>query len=362
MYLNMMILCVGPIYPPIHGQSLAFTRFYESIDKGSRLLINTNMKDAGKLYRIFVTIKTFLILILTILSNKIDVAYFTCSRSILGSIKDVILINFASFKKIKIINHLHGSDFYDFLHSSPDWYKRILFHAYSKVDTSIVLLESMKEQFKDFKEMKLEVVTNFYDKELDRKVEEKEKEKLNILYLSNIIKSKGILELINAFDELSKKHEHIHLNIAGNFLGDSYLSKNEIEDMFLKQISQSKKINYLGAVYGVKKIKLLQRSDIFVLPSYYKSEAFPISVIEAMACGNAIITTKYKYLPEVIKSENGILIDTHSPDAIKDALSELIDDNLKLRTMQSHNINEARENYSVDQYIKKLKKIVLKSP
>ena len=41
------------------------------------------------------------------------------------------------------------------------------FNAYGKVDTSIVLLDSMKSQFEDFKTMKLEVVSNFYDKELE---------------------------------------------------------------------------------------------------------------------------------------------------------------------------------------------------
>lgn len=357
----MNILCVGPLIPPIHGQALAFTRFYENINNSEKLLINTNMVDIRKLDKVFVTVKTFFLIFYKIFFNKIDVVYFTCTRSFIGSLKDIFLINLASFKNIKLVNHLHGSDFYDFLHSSPKWYQRILFNAYEKVDTSIVLLDSMKSQFEDFKTMKIEVVSNFYDKELELELESKDKTKINVLYLSNIIKSKGIFELIDAFEELLKKYENIYLNIAGIFTGDEYLSRDEVEKQFLEKVKNISKINYLGKVYGKEKVKLLQKSDIFVLPSYYRSEAFPISIIEAMRCGNAIITTNYKYLPEIVNSKNGILVEPKSVDSLLDGINILLEDNRLLIDIQEYNKKEAKEKYSLDKYIDKLNKIVLES-
>jgi len=161
-----MILLVGPLFPPIHGQSLAFTRFVEHIDDKNKIVININYEDNSKLLKVLITFKTLYLIVFKTLFFKYDVVYFTCSRSFLGSIKDVLLINLVSFKKVKLINHLHGSDFYDFLHGSSKWYKNILFYSYNKVDTSIVLLDSMQKQFKDFKNMSVEVVPNFYDSEL----------------------------------------------------------------------------------------------------------------------------------------------------------------------------------------------------
>lgn len=355
----MNILLVGPILPPIHGQSLAFTRFYEDIDEDKKLLINTNMNDVSKNGKIFGTCKILFLIIYKILFKKIDVIFFTCSRSFMGSVKDVLLIELASLRKIKLINHLHGSDFYEFLHDSFPWYQKILFNAYSKVNTSIVLLDSMKKQFKDFPDMKLEVVPNFYDNELNKTLAKKDNENTNLLYLSNIIKSKGIFELIDAFIELSTKHEDIYLNIAGGFIGDEHLSKNKIEKLFLEKIKNNLKINYLGKVYGKEKVKLLQKSDIFVLASYYRSEAFPISIIEAMRCGNAIVTTNYKYLPEVINDKNGILVETKSVDSLADGINKLLEDNELLRKIQEKNKKEAKEKYSMDKYIDRLHKIVL---
>ena len=125
-------LLVGPLMPPIHGQSMAFTRFIESIKDESEIVINTNYEDKSKPVKIFFTLKTLFSIFVKTLFLKYDVVYFTCSRSFLGSIKDVLLINIASMKNVKIINHLHGSDFYEFLHDSPQWYQPILFHSYKK--------------------------------------------------------------------------------------------------------------------------------------------------------------------------------------------------------------------------------------
>ncbi len=344
------ILLVGPLSPPIHGQSLAFTRFIESISNSNKIIINTNLDDKSNLLKVILTFKTLILIIIKTLFCKYHTVYFTCSRSFLGSVKDVLLINLAYLKKVKIVNHLHGSDFYEFLHNAPKWYRPILLYSYSKVDTSIVLLDKMKTEFRDFKNMKVEVVPNFYDKELEVKCSKKETSKIKIVYLSNIIRSKGVFELIEAFEELSSKYDYIYLTIAGGFISDG----DDIKDTFYNKISLNSHIHYVGKVFGKEKVELLQRSDIFVLPSYYKSEAFPISIIEAMVCENAIVTTNYKYLPDVVKNSNGILVEPKSIESLINGIESLLKNT-------KYNSQEAREKYSLDKYISNLNKIVMEN-
>jgi glycosyltransferase involved in cell wall biosynthesis len=355
---SLKILLVGPLFPPVHGQSLAFTRFYESIDNHSKLLIDTNMEDRAKLGKVIGTLKTVFLLLPKLLFNKIDAVYFTCSRSFLGSIKDVLLINLASFKSIRLINHLHGSDFYDFLHHSPKWYQKILFYTYNKVDTSIVLLDSMKNQFKDFENMRIEVVSNFYDDELNKIVEQKDRKKINLLYLSNIMKSKGIFELIDAFDRLSLKYSNISLTIAGEFIADEYLSIDEVREKFYKKIDENSRINYSGKIFGKEKVILLHNSDIFVLPSYYKSEAFPISILESMICRNAIVTTNYKYLTSIVKEKNGAIVKCKSITSLNSGLKKIISNSELMKSMQAENYKEAKAKYSFKIHLGKVAKIL----
>jgi glycosyltransferase involved in cell wall biosynthesis len=217
----------------------------------------------------------------------------------------------------------------------------------------------MKEQFSDFKDMKVEVVSNFYDKELDEKFVEKDTNKINLVYLSNIMSSKGIFELIEAFEELSRKYDNIYLNIAGGYIADEYMSIDEVKEKFKHKISGNDRIKYIGKTFSEEKVKLLQSSDIFVLPTYYKSEAFPISIIEAMACKNAIVTTNYKYLPEVVKSKNGMIVEAKSVESLSNAIESLLKNIDKLREIQICNQQEAQDNYSLNKYINNLNKIVL---
>lgn len=52
--------------------------------------------------------------------------------------------------------------------------------------------------------------------------------------------------------------------------------------------------------------ELLRKSSVLVLPSY--NEGLPMAILEGMACGKAIISTTVGAIPEVVKKENGILV------------------------------------------------------
>ena len=124
----MNILFVGPVEPPINGQSLAFTKVYNFINCKHKLLVDTNYKVKSTLLIALLNIKNIIKMIYYILYYRVDVIYFTWSRNLLGSIRDVALISVANLKNTRVVNHLHGSDFYDFIHSTNKLYKNILFH------------------------------------------------------------------------------------------------------------------------------------------------------------------------------------------------------------------------------------------
>ena len=152
------------------------------------------------------------------------------------------LIEKLGIQKILINTFYLKEQFYEFLHNSPKWYRKILFKSYEKVDISIVLVESMKLQFRDFKNMRIEVVPNFYDQEIDNEIVKKDKNKINLLYLSNVMVSKGIFELIDAFEHLVQNHNNISLNIAGEYFSDDYMKLNQVKKKCEDKISQNDKI------------------------------------------------------------------------------------------------------------------------
>jgi glycosyltransferase involved in cell wall biosynthesis len=265
----------------------------------------------------------------------------------------------AKLFKIRVVNHLHGSDFYNFYNSS--WVlKKILWPLYNHISTSIVLLNEMKEQYAQFPNMKLEVVPNCYDPIYENVIVDF-KEKSGILYLSNIIYSKGIIDFLDSLDYVLSNSDSM-VYIAGNFLGDYLKTKNEIEHLFFKKLKKlnnvfNNRVKYLGVVKGKEKMELLKKTNIFCLPTFYKTEAFPLSIIEAMVLGNAIITTDHNYLPSIISDENGAIVSISNIEKLSQSIISLLD-NPSLLSIQKNNVDFARKNYSYSKFKENINRIL----
>lgn len=117
-----------------------------------------------------------------------------------------------------------------------------------------------------------------------KKSNENNSSMLNILFLSRIHPKKGIELLIESVGQL--KNQDVKLIIAGE--GEQTYINKLIDLTYSKGLE--KQIHFLGGIYGEAKWKLYQQANLFVLPTY--SENFGIVVIEALAAGVPVITTK----------------------------------------------------------------------
>ena len=161
----------------------------------------------------------------------------------------------------------------------------------------------------------------------------------NILYLSNLIISKGYLDIIKALKVLNREKIKYNCVFAGNIFkspDDPYDTKLSIlRKNFEKIISKMDNATYIGPVFDKEKIKLLKKSDIFLLPTYYVNEGQPISIIEAMAYGNAIISTPYRSIVDIFKhKKEGLLIEPKKPELIAEALIYLYNNKKILEKMK----------------------------
>src|SRR5258705_7266644 len=88
--------------------------------------------------------------------------------------------------------------------------------------------------------------------------------------------------------------------------------------------SASETMSYLGFVSGEQKHKLLRDADLFCFPTYYENENQPVNLIEAMAFGLPILTTRWRSIPELFPANYPGLVEVRSPDQIGRALIELL--------------------------------------
>lgn len=107
-------------------------------------------------------------------------------------------------------------------------------------------------------------------------------------------------------------------------------------------------IQYHG--YVVNPVKtLLPNVDVFVLMS--ENDGLPMSIIEAMSCGAAIISTRVGGIPEMLDGgEAGLLVE-RDVGALTKAISELCDNPLKLSLMQNRAIERFRDQYEIERVV-----------
>jgi glycosyltransferase involved in cell wall biosynthesis len=133
------------------------------------------------------------------------------------------------------------------------------------------------------------------------------------LFLGRIHPKKGLQLLLPAWAKLAARHADWQLVIAGpdeaGYLGE------------MRSLAQSlglaERVIFTGLVTGEHKTRLLYSADLFVLPSY--SEGFPMSVLEAWACGLPVVATRECNVADVSAAEAGWECDAR-PESLEYAL------------------------------------------
>lgn len=145
-----------------------------------------------------------------------------------------------------------------------------------------------------------------------------------ILFLSNLIVSKGVMVLLDALKILNERGMVFACNVVGGETDELNAQK------FLEQIEKrglKGKVIYAGKKYGDGKKLYFENADIFVFPTFYHNEAFPLVNIEAMEYKLPIVTTNEGGIPDmVVDGENGLICERKNPAALANAIEVLLKD------------------------------------
>lgn len=111
-----------------------------------------------------------------------------------------------------------------------------------------------------------------------------------------------------------------------NFVG---AETNEIDAQhFLGEVQKrglQQEVKYLGKRYGKEKEYLYRCSDIFVFPTYYYNECFPLVLLEAMQMHLPCISTTEGGISSIIRhGENGYLVERNNPTALANSIEKLL--------------------------------------
>ncbi len=250
----------------------------------------------------------------------------------------------------KVIVHVHGGKYLEFYEGLSDGRKKKVRDFLKSADTVIALSIEWKEKFeKTFGLTNCEAVNNGIDTEAFAEAAgDIEKNRNSFLMLGRIGARKGTYDLITACEKVVEINPAIKVYMAGD--GEAEKARETVRAKGLE-----KNIDVIGWVDGKDKLEVLKKASVLVLPSYH--EGLPMSILEGMAAGKTVISTTVGAIPEVIKEENGILIEPGDTDALSDAMLKLSSDTGLLKSMSEKNIEKVRREYSMETMHKKISEI-----
>jgi glycosyltransferase involved in cell wall biosynthesis len=137
-----------------------------------------------------------------------------------------------------------------------------------------------------------------------------------IVYVGRLVVAKGLVELVNAFDQVASLRKNAQLVM----IGDGQM--RERLETIVAATRHRERISILGSVSHDLVARWICASNLLTLPSW--SEGYPNVIVEALACGRPVVATHVGGIPEIVSPDNGILIEPKDVKALENALSEAL--------------------------------------
>jgi len=112
-----------------------------------------------------------------------------------------------------------------------------------------------------------------------------------------------------------------------------------------KRLGLEKKVDFVGKLTEADLIKLLQNSDLLILPSINSNEAFGIVLIEAMACGLPVIASNLPGVRSVFSEKEGLLVEPENMEDLSTKIDFILENENKRKEMAQAARKKAEDKY-----------------
>lgn len=296
------VVTIGPHYND-HGGMASVISCYKDMFRHFRFIPTS--KNGGMIQKAILPLIGMLKLVWYRFSGSYIAHIHTASR--ISFWRKAVFIIEAKLLGMKVILHIHGGGFAGFVSQ----HKKIVPFILKRCNIVIALSILWKDYF--IHELNLQNVYVIHNIIPFPKIKKINKfDCLSLLFLGAIVPDKGIFDLVECLainKHLFKDKVRLYIGGNGNIEGlQTTVRDKGVDDMVV----------LLGWVEGEEKIDLLNKSNVYILPSYV--EGLPISILEAMSYGMAIISTSVGSIPEVVKEDNGIIVQPGDLLALRDAI------------------------------------------
>jgi colanic acid/amylovoran biosynthesis glycosyltransferase len=221
----------------------------------------------------------------------------------------------------KLLTVFHGYDLSSYLKEQDD--SHIYSHLFKQGDLFLPISDLWKDRLLELGCSPEKIIVHRMGIDVDKFLFQPRQVgvdgKVRIVSIARLVGKKGIEYGIRAIEKITKTLEQFE------YIGPL---RTELENL-INHLGVSQYVKLTGWKEQPEILEILSQSHIFLAPSITSNtgdqEGIPVVLMEAMACGLPVISTKHGGIPELVKDNvSGFLVPEKSVDELADKLSHLI--------------------------------------
>lgn len=351
------LLMIAPLPPPVHGSSLVSRSMTESHKLNEAFtmdLVNLStsrkMEEVGSLSKMLMVRKTvrFIASCLRmtglLLTHRYDLCYLAITCHGVGFLKDAPFVLLCKLFGNRVVIHQHNKGMSR--DADKPLYRRLLRMVYKNAKVILLSWHLFPDIEKIVRREDVVICPNGITPEADTAPRHTPNDVPRLLFLSNLLRDKGVLTLLDALKILKDGGHAFVCDFVGSETRDmdAEMFRTEVRERGLEGIAI-----YHGSKYGKDKETYFKHADMFVFPSF--DECLPLVILEAMEYGLPVVSTGEGGIrDEVEDGRNGFVVETQSADALADAIERLISDEPLRRSMGEEGRRMFEERFTMERF------------
>lgn len=344
------VLVLGPALSAVSGVSTHLNQLFGSALASEYQLIHFQVGSEGKRESLLQKLLRFILspfaLAAKIIAVAPDIVHLNTSLEQKSFWRDAVYLIVAKFLRTRVIYQVHGGELPQQFFSGNTLLTGFLRRLLGWPEAVVLLASVEYDAYQHFSKFKrLLVIPNAIDLDdyADQGAKQFESGVIKLGYIGRLAHNKGVIEAIEAMQLLrSSGVENVTLTIAGSGPAEEDLRAQ------VQTLGLDKYVVFAGALFGEKKNSFWRQTDIFVFPTFHR-EGLPYTVLESLASGTPMITTRVGGIVDVIKDGvHGAFVEPHDPAAVAAAVKIMVDDRVKAQRMSAACLERAREFYGVN--------------
>lgn len=354
------ILFIVPLPPPVHGSAMMCQYIHDSklINESFRceyvnLSTSRRMDEIGKqsLAKVFRFIGSYFIVLWHLLRHRYAACYLAITCHGIGFLKDAPFVLLCKLFGCKVIIHQHNKGM---ARDVDRWLYRWLLPLVYRNTTVILLSWKLYSDIERVVKREQVVICPNGIPDIEVQPRTHYNPVPHLLFLSNLIESKGVIDLLDACRILKERGYRFVCNFVGSETAEINAERfqREVHSRGLDQVAY-----YKGRKYGEEKVRQFETSDMLVFPS--SNDCFPLVLLETMQHALPVVSTDIGATTDIVEDSDTVLIaEMYSPKDLADKISKLLNNPTAAQLMGQEGRKRFEKLYTIGKYEEAIKEII----